>query len=258
LDEALAEEPPPSGVAPEILAELEEREEAESEKSDFDLFSLWSAMIALTHEVKLQGRAFQKLHDTVAPWIEKGDRVFQAQQEALGEARRLAEQAFQDRNLRESQSARDAERRVQREMILLLLDLRDRLGRQAEAARDHRGRAERVLTDNRVVRALMRKKTATTRELLDATKALEKGLLLSLGRIDETLDRLDVREVDCRGRSFDPHAMRVMDVGETSVSREGEVLEVYRPGYEWNGEVVRHADVKVARSSSHPPEEEIT
>jgi len=42
--------------------------------------------------------------------------------------------------------------------------------------------------------------------------------------------------------------MTAVDIEETSSVPEGTVVEVYRNGYEWNGEVHRTAQVKVARS----------
>jgi molecular chaperone GrpE (heat shock protein) len=38
-----------------------------------------------------------------------------------------------------------------------------------------------------------------------------------------------------------------VDVEETEQAAEGTVVEVYRAGYEWKGEVYRPAQVKVAR-----------
>jgi molecular chaperone GrpE (heat shock protein) len=42
--------------------------------------------------------------------------------------------------------------------------------------------------------------------------------------------------------------MTAVEVEETAVVPEGTVMGVYRNGYEWEGEVYRPAQVKVARS----------
>jgi len=42
--------------------------------------------------------------------------------------------------------------------------------------------------------------------------------------------------------------MSVVYVEQTPAEREGEVLSVYRAGFEWNGELLRAAEVKVAKS----------
>lgn len=107
------------------------------------------------------------------------------------------------------------------EVLDLLLDIRDRLRRGLASVRSHRTQ--------------------------DAAAALEKGYLLGLERLEEALERFEVREIDCAGSSFDPHRMRAVDVEVTTEGRDGAVLEVYRPGYTWRGDIFRPAEVKVAR-----------
>jgi len=48
--------------------------------------------------------------------------------------------------------------------------------------------------------------------------------------------------------------MTAVDIQETLSVPEGTVVEVYRNGYEWNGEVYRSAQVKVARSPERKSE----
>ena len=48
--------------------------------------------------------------------------------------------------------------------------------------------------------------------------------------------------------------MNAIDSETTAVVPPNTVLEVYRSGYEWNGEVFRAAQVKVSRPPE-PPEE---
>jgi len=42
--------------------------------------------------------------------------------------------------------------------------------------------------------------------------------------------------------------MTAVDIEETNSVPNGTVVEIYRNGYEWNGEVYRTAQVKVART----------
>src|SRR5207244_4303753 len=62
--------------------------------------------------------------------------------------------------------------------------------------------------------------------------ALEKGYALSLDRLDEVLHQLEVTEIPCQGRPFDPRYMQAVDLEETNQVPEGTVVEVYRVGYE--------------------------
>ncbi len=116
---------------------------------------------------------------------------------------------------------RDHELHDRGEVLDLLLDIRDRLRRGLASVRSHRTQ--------------------------DAAAALEKGYLLGLERLEEALERFEVREIDCAGKPFDPHRMRAVDVEMTTEGRDGAVLDVYRPGYTWRGDVFRPAEVKVAR-----------
>ena len=68
-----------------------------------------------------------------------------------------------------------------------------------------------------------------------------------MDRLDEVLAQFDVRKIVCQGEPFDPGSMHAVDVEETEQAAEGTVVEVYRAGYEWKGEVYRPAQVKVAR-----------
>jgi hypothetical protein len=65
LDGALAAEEPPRGIDAEILAAMAGASEGEGAPGAGRAYSLWAAMTALTQEVKLQGRSFKELNDTL-------------------------------------------------------------------------------------------------------------------------------------------------------------------------------------------------
>jgi hypothetical protein len=68
LDSAMTGEEPPPGIPAEIL------EGASSAAPGTDWCSIWSAMTALTQEVKLQGRAFKQLTETLSAEAENRGR----------------------------------------------------------------------------------------------------------------------------------------------------------------------------------------
>ena len=76
--------------------------------------------------------------------------------------------------------------------------------------------------------------------------ALTKGYELSIERLDQALGEWNAHEIRCQGEIFDPKRMNAIDREESREAPEGTVLEVYRSGYEWNGELYRPAQVKVA------------
>lgn len=242
LDEAWTDEGPPPGIAAEFLSEAGEPERTNAR---CDLYSLWSAMTALAQEVKLQGRTFKELSQTLAPFANLGTSV----EAALGaHAQTLSElrAAGEDRDRR---VAREAKRSARREILDLLLDVRDRLSRGLQSARAGLDQAKKGL-ETRWSDRIFPRRRKRVRSLVEAGEALLQGYELSLDRLDEALEEFGVREVDCDGEEFDPHLMKAVELEESLEAPAGTVLEVYRVGYAWDGEVLRPAEVKVARRPS--------
>src|SRR5262249_657852 len=69
-------------------------------------------------------------------------------------------------------------------------------------------------------------------------------------RLDQVLEDFGVYKIVCEGQPFDPRRMSAVDREPTGDVPEGTVLEVYRSGYEWNGEVFRAPHVKVSCAPS--------
>jgi hypothetical protein len=198
LDTAMAEEDPPPGIPAEILAG-----DAAAESSPTDWHTMWAAMTALTQEVKLQGRAFKQLSETLAA---------------------------------------EAERRGRKESLGALLEMRERLLRGLEGMR---GRAElRPGFWDRIFARRWRQ----VEHALGVVRALEDGYRMSLAYLDDLLLQFQVQPIECEGRPFDPRRMHAVDVEETDLAAAGTVVSVYRAGYEWNGELYRPAQVRVAKS----------
>ena len=233
LDSALAAEPPPGGIDAELLASVmansEEGHSASEPRTtaaDCDSYTLWAAMTALTQEVKLQGRAFKELSEGLG-----------------GQPGLIAEEVRAASREREREVRREAERHCRKQALEALIDLRDRLGRGLESVR--KGEAEiarsgSVAWPARWFVRPLRNQTAGT------LSALIRGYELGLERVDQALEESNAREIRCQGEMFDARRMNAIDREASSGVAEGTVLEVYRSGYEWNGEVFRSAQVKVA------------
>jgi molecular chaperone GrpE len=242
LDRAMADEPAPQGLTADLLAALENGEQLpplESDPSgdgDCDLYSLWAAMTALTQEVRLQGRTFKQLNETLGQSAQSLD-TFAAETRRGGDEPARAQQA----------EARPARKQEIHLPLNVLLDLRDRVERGGNTARN-------------AAEDLAQKKLPPLARLLgvdgyaghtqEILAALSHGYTLTLDSLDEALVGAGVSRIACQGQIFDPRRMTAVDIDETSTVPEGTVVEVYRNGYEWNGEVHRTAQVKVAR----PPE----
>src|SRR5208337_898955 len=132
LDRAMADEQPPQGLTAGLLAALENGdplpplESGQPGSSGCDLYSLWSALTAHTQEVRLQGRTFKQLNETLS-------QSAQSLEASAAEARGGGEDA-PDR-------IQQAEARKPRKQALhfplnILLDLRDRVERGGNTARN--------------------------------------------------------------------------------------------------------------------------
>jgi molecular chaperone GrpE len=195
-----------------------------------DAYALWSAVTALTQEVKLQGRAFKELHSGLGT-----------------ETTRVAEELRAAYRERERDIQRDAERRCRREILSALIDLRDALHRGLETVRA----VEPDLRVNQSRNWLRRLFKAPGEEANTKTlSALTTGYELGLERLDQILEDFNVHEIVCRDQPFNPRRMNAVDRAPSNAP-EGTVLEVYRSGYEWNGEVFRPAQVKVSVRGDH-------
>lgn len=235
LDRALEEEQPPEGLTPELLAALRDGaalpllEGAPPESSTepgagqgSDLYSLWSAMATLAQEVRVQGRLFKQLNETLV-------------------------QSVQERYAPGEETAPESPRAPRKQELDLLLDLRDRMERGIASARD----AAAELAPARLPRwtrwlGLGRSYAHRAQEIL---KALSHSHSLTLARLDEALVAHGVDRITCLDRVFDPQCMTAIEIDETGAAPEGTVVEVYRDGYEWNGKIYRTAQVKVARQT---------
>ena len=239
LDDALSAEDPPSGIDAEMLAAL--AEETPDGQGDLDRpndsYTLWAAMTALAHEVKLQGRAFKELHTTIG-----------------AQAARTADEIRAASRERERDVQREAERRCRREILSALIDVRDRLGRGLESVHAIESETSRRARRNWLARAFA--KSGGDDATADRLAALTRGYELGLERLDQTLDDFNARQIRCEGQPFDPRRMNAIDKEESSLVPEGTVLEVYRSGYEWSGEVFRPAQVKVSCAPLARPEHE--
>lgn len=73
-----------------------------------------------------------------------------------------------------------------------------------------------------------------------------RGFELIYKQLLDNLTKLGVERVDPVGRMFDPHLHQAMDRTETQDHADGEILQVFQPGYVFHGRVLRPAMVRVA------------
>ena len=167
--------------------------------------------------------------------------------EAFTDVRRIAEEGREVRLEHENKLKHEAHDRVRRELIGLIIDIRDKLIIGLRSTSEGRRKLDEYQNSSRLCKIFINK-IAGINHTLEVVHALQKGYRLGLDRLDETLQQLEVHEIASAGQPFDPQVMNAVDLAETVDATDGMVLEVYRTGYMIDSEVLRPAQVKVART----------
>jgi len=206
-----------------------EEEEAPAPGNDLpgiDLHTLFTELAGLRNEVKLESRQVKQ---------------------ALDHSRELVD-ALQENNRRlsgELSALRRAEEELreeaQRELLLELLELRDRL---ADGARHIRAFTPRGLVE----RFLFGRAKGRIKPLIAGTG---EGLEMGLRRIDALLQRNGVRPIESRERKLDPMRMQAVSVTHDPSREEGVVVNELRRGYLRGGKVLRLAEVVVNKQDAN-------
>ena len=261
LDEVLTEQKPLGGIDPELLSELEGESKAHGQDSSpnrNDVYSTWGAITALTQEVKLQGRAFRELSNGFGSFSElraSVDHLADAHKNAVADARGMAESAHSVLAGHKNDLKIEADVRARHEVVNVLLDTRERLIIGLKSTKESRQRLDGRGNPNWLQKWLS-DKNQDLKQALDIVASLEKGYNLGLDRLDETIQSFGVFEIPCEGKPFDPKVMTAVDMEERTDVSDGTVLEVFRTGYATDNEIIRAAEVKVARTPEKAPDQE--
>ncbi len=186
----------------------------EQSTDDVDLYSLFSELVAIKNEVRLQANQFKSALDLVAE-----DKATHQQQ--IQQAR---------------QQAKDEAIQQQSKLLQQLLELRDRIESGVQLA-DQYQPATFSLTGRRRDKRMIR-------SLID-------GQQLSLSRLDQILKEANVVPITTLGRPFDPAVMNAVGISHDPAVEDGAVSKQIRRGYCWQEKILRIADVVVNRIEKH-------
>ena len=182
-----------------------------------DLFTLFAELAALKSEVKLESRQVKSALDEMR---------------GLVEAQRAAGERLENERARRHDLERSADRQAQKELLLELLELRDRLeAGQHQAERFRPG-------------WLGRRKTKTF------LASMAEGMAMNLRRLEESLARRGVRALAVVGRPFDPRAMHAAELTHDPALPEGQVTVELRRGFLLQDQLLRPAEVAVNRPNT--------
>ncbi len=82
-------------------------------------------------------------------------------------------------------------------------------------------------------------------DLSDEVSKFLSGFKIIYSNMIQTLERNEVKEIDCLGKEFDPNYEEAVMVEHDETKPENVVLEVFTKGYMYKDKVLRHAMVKV-------------
>jgi len=184
-----------------------------------DLFSVFVELAGLRNEVRTESRIVKEALDR-----------FRSVFDTLQSSHAALEQELK----RARADAHDRERTLLRPLLLDIIDVRDRLaaGLKPVVTAPPRRWYERFLPE-----AKREAEAETWRE----------GMRMTLRRVDRLLADQRIAVIETVGRPLDPrHAAAVATVEDSSAA-DGIVVEEVRAGFLWQGELLRPAEVVVAR-----------
>ncbi len=248
LDAVLEDEQPLEGIAAELLSAIEDKRLDES-PGPCSEYEVWSSLTSLTQDVKLQGRAFRDLAESISP-LEKSlaalaERDIKENIAPLQAAVAALEASRADLERTVEAAASDA---AWREIIDLLVELRDRLSRGCAGLQSTVAQLREAHGQRRFSRWFPGVRRGID-QVFDSVRALEQGNALILEGLDESLARIGIHEIAAENRAFDSNTMKAVELETRDDLPEGTVCAVYRSGYTWRGETYRLAEVKVSRPS---------
>jgi molecular chaperone GrpE len=202
-------------MEPSIKEALVDRLRAHLEHAR-DLFSVFVEIAGLRNEARAQSRIVKDAVDQFRAVFE----TLQAGNAAL------------DRELKEAHArAREQTRAALRPLLIDILDVRDRIVAGLAAASTE---------------------TATPwwarwRRSASVPDAWREGLEMTLRRLDRALADRRVTPIASVGRPFTPNFARAVATKDDPSVAEGVVIAESRAGFEWDGELLRAAEVIVSK-----------
>jgi molecular chaperone GrpE len=204
------------------LDTLDEAPPDEAEAGVIDLYTLFTELAGLRSEIKLESRQVKQALDHSRELIDALQENNNRLAEELGSQRR-AEDALREE--------------AERNLLLEVLELRDRLATSSRAIADFRPGG------------LLTRPRGRTQQLIDG---MGQGLDIGLRRLDTLLQRYGVRPCEAIGQRLDPKRMQAASIDCDPTRENGIVLSEIRKGYLRGDQVLRLAEVVVNKREFKP------
>jgi molecular chaperone GrpE len=180
-----------------------------------DLFSVFVELSALRNEVRTQSRLVKEALDQFRGLFDTLQSSHAAMAQELNRARK---------------ASGDQERALLKPLLVDMIDIRDRLAAGLKPPPRRRW--------------FERWRSAAKR---DKAEAWREGLRMTLRRLDGVLADRRIVPTETVGRPFDPRLASAVATVENRALADGVVVEELRPGFLWHDELLRPAEVVVAK-----------
>src|SRR5712672_1795834 len=189
-------------------------------REEADLFSIFVELAGLRNETRTQSRLVKEA-------IDRFRDVFDTLQSS---------HAMLEQDLKRTRAEADnRERMLIKPLLLDIIDIRDRLAAGLKPAATALPRwYERFLANRQ----------------RETAEAWREGLRMTLRRIDSLLADRRVIPSETVGRPFDPRIATAVATVADPDAADGIVVEDVRPGFLWQGELLRLAEVVVAKRNA--------
>ena len=195
--------------------EQDELRPAAAVAEETDLFSVFVELSALRNEVRTQSRLVKEALDQFRGVFDTLQSSHAAMAQELNRARK---------------ASGDQERALLKPLLVDMIDIRDRLAAGLNPPPRHRW--------------FDRWRSAAKR---DKAEAWREGLRMTLRRLDGVLADRRIVPTEMVGRPFDPRLASAVATVENQALADGVVVEELRPGFLWHDELLRPAEVVVAK-----------
>jgi molecular chaperone GrpE len=185
-------------------------------REESDLFSVFVELAGLRTEVRTQARLVKEALDQFRCVFDTLRASHTTMEQELGRVRA---------------QMREQERAPLRPLLFEIIDVRDRLSAAIKASEPR----PRWYAHFRVKLSQ------------EARDAWQEGMRMIVRRIDRILADRRVVPTETVGRSFDPRIAAVVATVSDTSQADGTVVEELRPGFLWEGELLRPAEVIVAK-----------
>ena len=164
------------------------------------------------------------------PIGEEGDRVAVSKEEyAALKAKSDERDSLYDKYMRANAEYENAKKRMEREKIEFLRYANERLVSEFLPILDNLEIAERHIKDAKDF------------------KAVQEGVDMIQTQIQAFLEDIGLERMKAIGEKFDPHVHEAIEIDQTSEHEDGLIVAELKPGYRFNGRLLRPASVRIVK-----------